>query len=705
MDLATKLKNKASFKALIIFLSVLSMIASFYFGSIAVMQYDCFGENIVESSLNNEEISAFDSYNVRNKVIQLTDDCNNVLSNGYTKFDEKTRNKLYTNEDTFHIADSMWNLDISKIFKFYYKDNETGKVLTNFDENDKIDTLLSTKKYAISVENGVLKRTTDMPDNYDSIFVQYKYSLHIFFDINNISDIEYIYDDNSDVFRALQQAEYFINFDFKTNVIIFVALALLSIILAVYSFVICGNKDSNGKTRLLFFDYIPIDIHLVVTIGLGVCFGLLLMLTYENMYWDTSEIWAYKLAPFVIGACAGGIQLLLIEFFTSLIRLCKNHREWYKTSLITFLIYLNIKLIKALHNFNKKQRSKIKEYLGYKPIAFKRRLILFLVGYGLLNLFFLIMCWVWCDYSTFSSNEMPSVVNGVLWFAMNAVSVTFVTKYVVNLDKIISASKNRTAPNVDYQKLPNSLKILDDSLRYTNIELNRAVDKAVKDERMRTELITNVSHDLKTPLTSIINYVDLLKGCDIQDEKAKEYIDVLDEKGIKLKRLIEDLLEASKVSSGVITLNPVNLNLSELATQAAVEHQQEFIDSNLELVFKGDKHSVIAFADGNKTYRVIENLLSNARKYSARGSRIYADVFEQNNTAIFEIKNISAEPLDISPEELKERFVRGDKSRTNEGNGLGLSIADNLCKAMNGRLELIIDGDYFKARVILPKMK
>lgn len=703
--MATKLKNKASFKTLIIFLSVLSMIASFYFGSIAVMQYDCFGEDIVKSSLNNEKISVFDSTNVRNQVIQLTDDCHIVLSNGYTKFDEETRNKLYNNEETFDIADSMWRLDNSKIFKFYYKDNKTGKVLTNFDENDKIDTLLSTKKYALSVENGALVKTMDMPDDYDSLFVQYKYSLHVFFDINNFSDIEGIYYDNSDMFRALLQAEYFIDYDFLTNAVLCVALLLLSIILAIYSFTICGSKDSNGKTKLLFLDYIPIDIHLVITIGLGVCFGLLLALAYGAMYFDTSEIWAYKLAPFAIGACAGAIQLLLIEFFTSLVRLCKNHREWYKASLITFLIYLNIKLIKALHGFNKKQRSRIKEYLGYKPVAFKRRLILFLVGYGLLNLFFLIMCWVWCDYSTFSCNEMPLIVNSILWFAMNAVAVTFVTRYIVNLDKIISASKNRTVPNVDYQKLPNSLKILDDSLRYTNYELNRAVEKAVKDERMRTELITNVSHDLKTPLTSIINYVDLLKSCDIQDEKAKEYIDVLDEKGIKLKRLIEDLLEASKVSSGVITLNPVNLNLSELATQATVEHQQEFVNNNLELVFKGDKHNVIAFADGNKAYRVIENLLSNARKYSARGSRVYADVFEQNNTAVFEIKNISAEPLDISPDELKERFVRGDKSRANEGNGLGLSIADNLCKAMNGRLELIIDGDYFKARVILPKMK
>ncbi|MBR3150023.1 MAG: HAMP domain-containing histidine kinase, partial [Eubacterium sp.] len=213
------------------------------------------------------------------------------------------------------------------------------------------------------------------------------------------------------------------------------------------------------------------------------------------------------------------------------------------------------------------------------------------------------------------------------------------------------------------------------------------------------------SHDLKTPLTSVINYVDLLKGCDIEDKKAKEYIVVLDEQGKKLKRLIDDLIEASKITSGVINIELININLSELATQAVVEHQQEFSNNGLELVFKGDKKNISAFADGSKTYRIIENLISNARKYSLKGTRVYSDVYETENYSIFEIKNTSAEQLDISVNELKERFVRGDKSRTNEGNGLGLSIADNLCKAQGGHLNITIDGDLFKVQVMLPKAK
>lgn len=705
--MATKLKNKISFKILILFLSAASMLASFCFGSIAIMQLDSFGENSIKNSLNNKELSVFDSYDVQNEVVELTDAAYLVLSNGYTSFDEKAQKILWEQDDTGHIANAMWELNNNPHFKFYCKDVKTGKVLTNFDESDNIKTLLNDKKYAVQCVNGISSSTEAMPDRYDYFYVQEEFNWYFYFDFNETPDDEY-YSENEtsgSLITAINKALFFGKYDFKTYAILAVALALLSISLAIYYFTICGQKDENGKTKLLFLDYIPVDIHFMLSAVICIALGFLIVYSYDMMFSGGVALFMFKLAPIAIGACAGGIQLFLIELISSCVRLFKNRREWYKVSLITFLIYLLVKLIKVVHNFNKNNRKKIKEFLGYTPKAFQKRLTLFLVGYGFINIFFLILTAFWGVYAFESGNVLPAIGNGLCWFAMNVASVVFVSRYVVDLDKIISASQNRTEPDVNYDKLPNSLKILADSMKYTNQELSRAVDKAVKDERMRTELITNVSHDLKTPLTSIINYVDLLKACDIQDENAKEYIAVLDEKGIKLKRLIEDLLEASKVTSGVINLNPVNLNLSELATQATVESQQQFAENNLDLIFKGDKNNVFAFADGNKTYRVIENLLSNARKYSAKGSRVYADVYEMNDMAVFEIKNISAEPLDISADELKERFVRGDKSRTNEGNGLGLSIADNLCKAMNGRLDLIIDGDYFKAKVILPKSK
>ena len=177
---------------------------------------------------------------------------------------------------------------------------------------------------------------------------------------------------------------------------------------------------------------------------------------------------------------------------------------------------------------------------------------------------------------------------------------------------------------------------------------------------------------------------------------------MLDDKGAKLKRLIDDLIEASKVTSGNVSVNLAPMNLSELCLQSTVDVQQDFDKNNLNLVVKQGEKPVTVTADGAKTFRVIENLLSNARKYSARGSRVYVSVYEQGGKGIFEIKNISAQPLDITPAELTERFVRGDKSRTAEGNGLGLSIAKELCKVQNGELELSIDGDLFKAKVEFP---
>lgn len=521
---------------------------------------------------------------------------------------------------------------------------------------------------------------------------------------NDQVEISYFISDGEGRFSSMvslyNQAK---NKNIKKEFISAIVLALLAILLALFAFVFAGNRDENGKLKLLFLDYIPNELHIAINVGAGIGLGLLYIMVMDELSPYRYDFTNAKLLTMLTGLCCAGIWLLFIELITSIIRVSKSEKHYWKNLLVVWLGYGLFKLGKLIHSLSKKNRAKLKEIIAYKPNNFKKRIIQFLVGYGVINIFLFIMQCFWTCQVRYDSEPMFfAVVNAMLILALNIASVVFVTRYVIALDKIITSAHNRTPITVDYDKLPNSLKTLVNSIRYSNQELQTAVNKAVKDEKMRTELITNVSHDLKTPLTSIITYVDLLKQCDIDDANAQEYIAVLDEKGIKLKRLIDDLIEASKVTSGVITLNPTILDLSELSTQAIVEHQREFEESNLELIFKGDQRNVLAFSDGNKTYRVIENLLSNARKYSAKGTRVYADVYSANNTAIFEIKNISAQPLDITPDELIERFVRGDKSRNAEGNGLGLSIADNLCRAMGGRLEISIDGDLFKARVILP---
>lgn len=229
--------------------------------------------------------------------------------------------------------------------------------------------------------------------------------------------------------------------------------------------------------------------------------------------------------------------------------------------------------------------------------------------------------------------------------------------------------------------------------------LERALQEQVKSERLKADLITNVSHDIKTPLTSIINYIDLLKREQIPGERAREYLKVLEQKSQRLKNLTEDLVEASKASSGNVKLEMMTLDLVEMIWQTNGEFEEKFATRNLELVSTLPESSILIEADGRHLWRVLENVYNNAFKYAMEHTRVYTDLEQKDDKVYFTIKNISANPLNVQGEELTERFVRGDVSRTTEGSGLGLSIAQSLTKLQGGTFEILIDGDLFKVRV------
>jgi K+-sensing histidine kinase KdpD len=229
--------------------------------------------------------------------------------------------------------------------------------------------------------------------------------------------------------------------------------------------------------------------------------------------------------------------------------------------------------------------------------------------------------------------------------------------------------------------------------------LKQAVEAEMKSERLKTDLITNVSHDIKTPLTSIINYVDILKRENIQDEKIAGYIDILDRKSMRLKQLTEDLVEASKISSGNITLDMQEINLKQLIKQTNGEFEEKFSAKNLELVCSLPESEMIIKADGRRMFRVIENLYNNTAKYSMPHSRVYVTGELKGQKVIFSIKNMSEYALNFKAEELLERFVRGDVSRSTEGSGLGLEIARNLTVMQGGTFDLYVDGDLFKVTI------
>ncbi len=250
-------------------------------------------------------------------------------------------------------------------------------------------------------------------------------------------------------------------------------------------------------------------------------------------------------------------------------------------------------------------------------------------------------------------------------------------------------------------------KPLNNTAKYVNNiadGFENAIEEGIKSERLKTELITNVSHDIKTPLTSIINYVDLLKQEELQSEKAKEYIEILDSKSQRLKKLIEDLVEASKASSGNIKLESKKIVIGELLKQATGEFEDKFKEKNLEVIMNLPEEEVSIYADSRYMYRIIENLFVNVSKYAQNHSRVYVDVFLEGKQVKVSIKNISEERLNISAEELMQRFVRGDKSRTTEGSGLGISIAKSLTELQKGQFILNIDGDLFKVELIFEKI-
>lgn len=232
--------------------------------------------------------------------------------------------------------------------------------------------------------------------------------------------------------------------------------------------------------------------------------------------------------------------------------------------------------------------------------------------------------------------------------------------------------------------------------------LMESVNESLKNEKLKADLITNVSHDIKTPLTSIVNYVDLLKRENLGNENARNYIRILDEKSQRLKQLTEDLVETSKITSGNVKLDMQKIDMVELLYQTGGEFNERFEARNLTIVTKIPNKSMYIYADGRQLYRSLENLYTNAAKYALENTRVYVELSNNDNKVVFTIKNVSKNELDIVSDgkvDLTERFVRGEKSRTTEGSGLGLSIAKNLTTLMGGKFEINVDGDLFIATI------
>lgn len=591
------------------------------------------------------------------------------------------------------------NLQELQCLQFYAKDNITGQVVSQLPEGQTPAMLKDAPVYYSKTKAGENLRGTDYgAGNARSDAAQYLMDGDMSIYVGIDPTVAGGNDTLPDFVELNALCTRMQNMNTVAMTVAAVCLAVLALAFLVLACLGCGRRAGTDGVRLLWMDYIPLELHTAIIAAAIAGLGVVL---FGNLFNDLSNYYGYQLSTLYYGglflAACGALGAvawgLYAELTLSFVRLCKSEKHLYKGTLLYYICLGIWRLLCKLHRFNRR----VIRGLAYTPQHFKRNMVFCAVGYLLINI---VLAVLFGGYLEFAPISVPCAL---AFLAFNGFCVGYALRFLFQLDRVIEAAANRT--DVEAAHLHPALAAMAGSLRYTNQELHNAVDQAVRDERLKTELITNVSHDLKTPITSIITYTDLLSKCPQSDEKAKEYMAVLTEKSTKLARLVEDLIEASKLSSGNITLHPMVLDLGELTAQAIGEYQKEFEENRLQLVLDPDLPRVQAFADGSKTYRVLENLLQNAKKYSAVDSRVYVRVYKQGDFGVFEIKNISAEPLNISPQELTQRFVRGDASRTKEGNGLGLSIAQELCSAQQGKLELLIDGDLFKARVYLPQPK
>lgn len=437
------------------------------------------------------------------------------------------------------------------------------------------------------------------------------------------------------------------------ELLILAAIFLITLIYLIYSI---GRKAEDDKIHLNFIDKIYSDIKVILSMGL---IGTWIAIT-ANFYYG--EIIYEIILPITVLIATVGLLLVL-----SLIKHIKN-RTLIKHSLIYKVGHKIFSFFRDVYN-------------GGSTTV---KIILIVIGYPLLvvGTFFM----------------FPITIGVAAWLALKKVKEFNVIKEGVKKAKYGDLNHEiDIESNGEFRNLADDINSITDGL-------NEAVDNEVKSERLKTELISNVSHDIRTPLTSIITYVDLLKQEDDID-KSKEYIDVIDKKSQRLKVLTDDLFEASKATSGSIPVNYEKIDILSLITQGLGELDDKIKESNLEFKINKPKERVYAQADGKLLWRSIENLLSNVLKYALGKSRVYIDIKDLDDNISFTIKNISAYELNISPDELMERFKRGDESRQSPGSGLGLSITKSLIELQKGTCDIEIDGDLFKATLVLPKYK
>lgn len=634
---------------------------------------------------------------------RLANECNNLIhaNNSYNSIEDGEYKICYSNKN--------WYYDNYNLKDYYYIIIYNNLVLTNVELTTDTNSVEEIKNYIENQDsqkanfiNGEVFANSELISNkalqYFGNFEDRYYTLVASTEtedsITEYSDIREYHDvniQNYQIFTSYKEElienktnsdifiEKLINDLSKYEQIFLIAMPISSVLLLIiliYLIISIGHTKGKEGIDLNDFDKIPIEITLSITFLILFLIMLLMDFAYIN------KIYNYKSNISIILTVYFSSYMLIFANIVTIIKRIKA-KKIIETSYICKICRWFYKKIKSLLKIIKK------EYINLKNSwSITVKFTIFVLTTGIIGIFLILLF-------------------GPIGIAIDLGIAIYLLyeflKKIICYKKIENHLKEMYDGNHEQKlNLKDFGKEFKDIINYIN-DISRgfenAIQEGIKSERLKTELITNVSHDIKTPLTSIINYVDLLKKEELNNEKAKEYVEILDNKSQRLKKLIEDLVEASKASSGNVKLNIEKININELIKQSTGEFEDKFKNKNLDIITSIPKEILYINADNRYMYRIIENLFSNISKYALDNSRVYIDVKKEFDKVKIDVKNISKEKLNISADELMQRFVRGDKSRNTEGSGLGISISKSLTEIQNGIFDLQIDGDLFKVHL------
>lgn len=558
--------------------------------------------------------------------------------------------------------------DANELYHYFFKDTQTGDVYTNVEGLNKYSTETEVREKLKSQAVGKVKNFEYGINLYNFIKPEATQSGLFQTSVANLKG-SYVIPKGSFLDTKIKEQEKEAEFFSK---LIYVGIFSMLIGIGILYFYV------NSKMLIDFMNKIPLDVATVVFLGLGFMAAAQALVIYPYNVGNSLRNMRMLVSPVVIGTACLLISFVMLKVLWQ--KLLPKYRK------------VDLKEVWQDSAFYKLY-EKIISIFNKLPFSSKIVVILLVVVANLFALFIL--------RRMYFSSFYRMILLGVMVVVI-LVEIRLVYLALKRTKKIMEQSKNWMVEYDQPVSQDTSLKELDRELTQLNKLIETSQKDTVQSEMLKTELLTNVSHDLRTPLTSIITYGDLLKQESLTDDNRKEYIEIINKKAQRMKHLIDDLFEVTKMNNGEIILDKSEVNLTQLLQQSVSEYSEEFEDHHLKFIFNKPEEAINLPLDGERMWRVFDNIFGNAIKYSMPETRVYLKLEKQNDIAKIELKNISQHELNEEADQLMEKFKRGDSSRHTEGSGLGLAIINSIVSLHDGNIDIQVDGDLFKLTIYLP---